>query len=423
MKKILLIIFLLCCAQLYCETDSGNDLPKSNLIRNSEFSKSGTNAWKIGKNYGAKGIYNFNDNYFEAISEIVDIREEYAFQLYQENIKLKKGGIYKVSLEAESDGEEQLYIKMTGTNSTNWKTYLFKKFEATPNYQRYEYIFSVEKADERARLEFWLTRAKTKIRIRNIKLELIDIYDIKKKVEEKEKKDKFKKLIWDEEFNYEGELNKKKWKFELGDSGWGNKELQKYTNNLENAYVKNGVLNIVALKDEKNKITSARVVTKGLKNFTYGEIEVRAKLPEAKGTWPAIWLYGAGRKYSEIDIMEHVGAEKGIIHFSAHTSNHLWDLETHRTSSLKIDRATEDFNLYTLKWAPTYLKGYVNGVEYFNLYKEDFPPEFWSFDDKMFIILNLAVGGTWGGAEGVDYNSFPQKLEIDYIRVYEFEED
>lgn len=121
--------------------------------------------------------------------------------------------------------------------------------------------------------------------------------------------------------------------------------------------------------------------------------------------------------------MEHVGAEKGIIHFSAHTSNHLWDLETHRTSSLKIDRATEDFNLYTLKWAPTYLKGYVNGVEYFNLYKEDFPPEFWSFDDKMFIILNLAVGGTWGGAEGVDYNSFPQKLEIDYIRVYEFEED
>ncbi|MGL5055612.1 MAG: family 16 glycosylhydrolase [Fusobacteriaceae bacterium] len=425
MKGIFIIIFLLCCAHLYCENDSGNNSSSSNLVANSEFAKPISNTWKIQKNYGAKGTYSFKENYFEAISETTDIREEYGFQLYQENIKLKKGGIYKVSLESESEGEEQIFIKMTGTDSTNWKTYLFKKFEATPNYQRYEYIFSVEEDDKKARLEFWLTRAKTKIRIRNIKLELIDVYDIKKKVKEKARGDaeKFKKLIWNEEFNYEGELDKTKWRFELGDSGWGNKELQKYTDSPQNAYVKNGVLNIVAVKDDKNKITSARVVTKGLKTFTYGEIEVKAKLPEGKGTWPAIWLYGAGKKYSEIDIMEHVGAEKGTVHFSVHTSNHLWDLESHRTSSIKIEKATEDYNIYTLKWTPEYLKGYVNNVEYFNLYKDDFSPEFWSFDDKMFIILNLAVGGTWGGVEGIDYNSFPQRLEVDYIRVYEYKKN
>lgn len=423
MKKIFMIIFLLCYTQLYCENDSGGNLSNNNLIKNPEFSKLIGNTWEIQKSYGAKGTYSFKDNYFEAVSEITDIREDYAFQLYQEDIKLKKGGIYKISLEAESDGEEQLFIKMTGTNSTDWKTYLFKKFEVTPNYQRYEYIFSMENEDRKARLEFWLTKARTKIRIRNIKLELVDIYEVKKKVKERREIGKFKKLIWNEEFNYEGELDKTKWRFEVGDSGWGNKELQRYTDNPRNAYVEDGILNIVAMKDDKNKITSARVVTKGLKNFTYGEIEVRARLPEGKGTWPAIWLYGEGKKYSEIDIMEHVGAEKGVVHFSAHTSNHLWDLESHRTSSIKIEKATEEYNIYTLKWTETYIKGYVNNVEYFNLYKDDFPPEFWSFDDKMFIILNLAVGGTWGGVEGIDYNSFPQSLEVDYIRVYEYKKN
>lgn len=418
MKKYIWILFLLHFIAAFSKIDS-----EKNLIRDSKFSEK-EKEWGVSKKFGAKGEYYFKDDYFEAVSQTPNLKEEYGFQFYQENLKFQKGGIYKISFEAESEEEEKLFVKVTGTNARNWKTYLYKKLEPTPGYQRYQYIFSIDKEDNGARLEFWLTRLKTKTKIKNITMELIDVYDVKDVEKERDKiseKIGERKLIWKEEFDYEGGLKKEYWVHELGGSGWGNEELQSYTSSIENSYVKDGTLHVVAdYNKATNKFTSARVITKGLKNFKYGYFEVSAKLPSGKGTWPAIWLYGAGRRYSEIDIMEHIGAETGIVHFSTHTSNQLDDLETHRTAFVTVTGATTDFQIYGLEWTSKYIRGFVNGVEYFNLYKEDFPPDFWQFDENMFIILNLAVGGTWGGVNGVDYKSFPQTFLIDYVRVYEY---
>lgn len=242
----------------------------------------------------------------------------------------------------------------------------------------------------------------------------------------------FSKLIWSDEFNYVGVPNTSKWAYELGGSGWGNDELQYYTDNPKNAFVKNGMLHITAINEPypvpvpsrdvplKDQFTSARLVTKGKATFKYGRIEVRAKLPIGVGVWSAFWLFGRGEKYSEIDIMENVGYEPEKVWFSTHSESGTVNKEAHNTKMIIVANTNTVFKTYSLDWTPEYIIGYVDGVQYFSLYKKDIAPELWTFDDGMFLIFNLAVGGSWGGYAGIDHAAFPQTIQVNYVRVYAY---
>lgn len=247
------------------------------------------------------------------------------------------------------------------------------------------------------------------------------------------------KLVWSDEFDYNGLPNPSKWNYDVGGHGWGNKELQNYTERRkENARVENGVLVIEARRDgnDGNPYTSARLVTKGKGDWTYGRIEVRAKLPSGRGTWPAIWMLATKRSYGagywpdngEIDIMEHVGYDPDVIHFSAHTKAYHHSIGTQKSAKTTIDSARSDFNVYAVEWTPQEIRWYVNDRQYFKFDNEKLSNpaadnKQWPFDKPFHLLLNLAVGGTWGGAHGVDDSIWPQRMEVDYVRVYQQREN
>lgn len=228
---------------------------------------------------------------------------------------------------------------------------------------------------------------------------------------------------WADEFDYEGLPDPAKWDYDIGGSGWGNNELQYYTNNLENAQVGEGVLKITAIKEDK-EYTSARLVSRKKGDFLYGRFEIKAKLPTGRGTWPAVWMlstdwvYGGWPRSGEIDIIEHVGYDQNKVHMSVHTQAYNHKIGTQKTSFKTVPGVSEDFHLYRLDWTPYSIKGYVDDVPLFEFINDGKGIDSWPFDQKFHILLNLAVGGDWGGAQGVDPSIFPQSMEVDYVRVY-----
>ena len=244
------------------------------------------------------------------------------------------------------------------------------------------------------------------------------------KQEEKEKK---WELIWNDEFDYEGLPDENKWDYDAGGVGWGNAEQQFYTAyDTETARVSNGVLIIEAHKKWHLGMPykSARVVTRGRGDFLYGKIEVCAKLPKGRGIWPAIWMMPTEQKYGgwpssgEIDIMEMVGFEQDIIHMSVHTESFNHKIGTHKTSYAYLKGASDEFHIYSIEWYPDKIYFLLDGKEYFRFTKMGDNYKVWPFDQKFYIILNIAVGGTWGAAKGIDNSIFPQRMEVDYVRVY-----
>ena len=241
------------------------------------------------------------------------------------------------------------------------------------------------------------------------------------------------RLVWADEFDYSGLPDPAKWSYDVGGHGWGNKELQYYTEQRkENARVENGLLVIEARKDawEGHEYTSARLVSKGKGDWTYGRFEVKAKLPSGRGSWPAIWMLPTGWEYGswpnsgEIDIMEHVGYEADVVHASVHTRAYHHSIKTQKSARVDVPSARSEFNVYAVEWTPEEIRGYVNKQHYFTFKNErltnpaaDYRQ--WPFDKPFHILLNIAVGGTWGGAEGVDEKIWPQRMEIDYVRVYQ----
>lgn len=241
-------------------------------------------------------------------------------------------------------------------------------------------------------------------------------------------------LIWSDEFDYVGYPDSTKWSYYIGDGcpelcGWGNNELQYYTRrSLSNARVSDGLLTIEVHQEEiKNRdYSSAKLVTRGKKDWKYGRFEIRARVPEAKGVWSAIWMlpsdplrYGDWPKSGEIDIMENVGYDPDSIVASVHTEAHNFTLGTQANSKLNIPTNSSEFHTYQLDWDETELVISVDGNEYF-VYKnkkENYAQ--WPFDQPMFLILNIAYGGNWGGLQGIDPDKLPQKMEIDYVRVYQ----
>ena len=235
-------------------------------------------------------------------------------------------------------------------------------------------------------------------------------------------------LIWQDEFNYNGLPNKEKWSYDVGGHGWGNGEKQYYTENrLENARVEDGVLYITARKEEyeKNDYTSARLVTKNKGDWLYKRIEVRAKLPRGRGTWPAIWMlptewnYGAWPSSGEIDIMEHVGFNQGVIHGTVHTKSYNHKIGTQRGKSIKLEDVSNSFHTYSIEWYPHKIMFFVDDIHYYTFNNEMMGWREWPFDTPFHLILNIAVGGGWGGQKGIDDSIWPQTMEVDYVRVYD----
>lgn len=238
------------------------------------------------------------------------------------------------------------------------------------------------------------------------------------------------KLIWSDEFNGSGLPDSSRWNFETkgNATGWGNNEKQFYTNrDTANAYVKDGILHIVALKEssENKSYTSARLSTSDKFNFTYGRIDVRAKLPAGRGTWPAIWMLGQNRKTvkwpdcGEIDIMEHVGYDKDTIHGTIHTAAYNHIKGTQKGKTIFIADPYDTFHLYSVIWTKEKIDFLLDNKIYHSFSNEHKSTAEWPFDDPFYIILNLAIGGNWGGKKGIDDTVFPASFLIDYVRVYQ----
>lgn len=231
---------------------------------------------------------------------------------------------------------------------------------------------------------------------------------------------------WQDEFDVDGKPDPARWSYDLGGGGWGNNELQAYTDDAANAFVRDGVLHVVALKQarEGRDYTSARLVSKGRGDFRYGRFEARAKLPRGRGTWPAIWMlptewaYGGWPRSGEIDIMEHVGFDPGRVHISVHTQSYNHVAGTQRTATRVVDGVMDGFHLYRFDWTPAEIRGYVDDVPLFAFRNEGTGPDAWPFDRTFHWLINLAVGGNWGGREGIDPAAFPATLQVDWVRVY-----
>lgn len=235
-----------------------------------------------------------------------------------------------------------------------------------------------------------------------------------------------KQPVWADEFAYTGPPDPAKWGYDTGGHGWGNNELQHYTNALGNAQVAAGKLTITARKEEfgGNQYTSARLVTKNKGDFLYGRFEVKAKLPTGRGTWPAIWMlptdwaYGDWPKSGEIDIMEHVGYDQNRVHVTVHTEAYNHSIKTQKGQSTVVPTASTQFHVYRADWTPYAVRGYIDDALVFTFVNEGKGAATWPFDKSFHLLLNIAVGGNWGGAQGVDPTVYPQTMEVEYVRVY-----
>lgn len=242
-------------------------------------------------------------------------------------------------------------------------------------------------------------------------------------------------LVWAEEFDGT-ELNMDNWTIEVNGNGGGNQELQYYTDRPENLRVADGLLTIEARKEEYlgKQYTSGRIITKNKQDFTYGKVEVRLKVPSGVGTWPAFWMlgYGSWPVAGEIDIMEHVGYDPNKFHCALHTKNKNGMNGQNFHASQSFDQpVANDFHTITMEWVENEFLGfdrihmYVDGVKT-TTFAETTQLQLsgdWPFNEPFFFILNLAIGGSWGGLRGVDDSMFenPVLYQVDYIRVYQFE--
>ena len=227
-------------------------------------------------------------------------------------------------------------------------------------------------------------------------------------------------LFWSEEFNTDGAPDSTKWGYDIGkgDWGWGNNELEYYTNRMENSIVQGGVLKVTAMKEDYNGsgYTSARLITKNKFAFTYGKVEIRAKLPAGVGTWPATWMLGSDNatvgwpKCGEIDIMEHLGRTLNTIYGTLHYPGRSGGNADGSTTV--IANVTTDFHIYSMDWSAGAVKLYVDGVLFHTTVNSPGMP----FNHDFFFIVNMALGGNFGGP--LDPAFTKATMEVDYIRVY-----
>lgn len=250
------------------------------------------------------------------------------------------------------------------------------------------------------------------------------------------------KLVWSDEFNRPGPPNPDRWVQEKGFIR--NQEAQFYTENRsENARVEKGKLIIEARREnwpnpnyvanskrwsetrERAEYTSASLTTAGKASWSHGRIEVRAKLPGGKGTWPAIWMLGVNRREvgwprcGEIDIMENVGFDPGVIHANIHTEKYNHARKTNKGNKVELKDPDRKFHVYSVEWDSNEMKFAVDGKVYFTYANEKSGVAAWPYDLPFYLILNVAVGGSWGGQKGIDPEIFPRRMEVDWVRIYQ----
>lgn len=254
------------------------------------------------------------------------------------------------------------------------------------------------------------------------------------------------KLVWSDEFDTDGSPDPKKWAFEKGYVRNG--ELQFYTDRKENVRIEKGILTIEGLKEKfpnpnfkegekgdwnKSKAhadyTAASMTTESIVSWTYGRVDVRAKIPTGRGTWPAIWMLGANihqagwPKCGEIDILENVGFDPDGIHTTIHTLAYNHTKNTQKGHREELKKPYDDFHVYSVEWDAKAVTFYLDDKKVYGFENDGKGDDAtWPFDKPMFLILNFAIGGGWGGAKGIDESIFPQKFSIDYVRVYQKED-
>ena len=222
-------------------------------------------------------------------------------------------------------------------------------------------------------------------------------------------------IVWSDEFDGDGYINSQFWNYETGGGGWGNQEVQVYSNSSANIIKENGILKITAIKESNGSYSSARITTQNKIDFKYARIDIRAKLPSLAGTWPALWMLGDNYssvgwpRCGEIDIMEQF-ADKTYVQSTCH-----WDNNGSTASyGLPTDLSTPtEFHTYSIDWRQGSIKAYLDDVLFYEMSTNSTMP----FDANFFFIFNVAMGGTNGGT--IDPNFTSDSMEVDYIRVYQ----
>jgi beta-glucanase (GH16 family) len=245
------------------------------------------------------------------------------------------------------------------------------------------------------------------------------------------------RLVWADDFDADGLPDPDKWDYDTSRNllGWYNNELQYYAAaRPENSRVAGGSLIIAARKENLSALgasdwggqrySSARLVTRGKASWTFGFIEIRAKLPCGRGTWPALWMLSAPPQQAwpddgEIDIMEHVGFDPGVIHATAHTLAYNHTRNNARTATTHVPDACTAFHRYQLTWNAQKLTIGIDDLNYYQYSNDGSGNAEWPFDSAQYLILNVAVGGDWGGQMGIDDTIWPVQMEVDYVRVYQ----
>ena len=239
-------------------------------------------------------------------------------------------------------------------------------------------------------------------------------------------------LVWNDEFDGPA-LNLEKWSYEIGGHGWGNNELQYYSDDDSTAFIRDGKLVLRAdivpqgtgSADNLRYFSSARLRTSGKGDWRYGRIDVKAKLALGQGIWPAIWMlptdwmYGGWPESGEIDIMEHVGYDPGRVHGSIHTGSYNHKINTQRGGSKLLDKISSKFYVYAIEWYEDRIDFLIDDAKYFSFQndgKNDFNT--WPFNQRFHLLINIAVGGNWPGSPD-ETTQFPTEMEVEYVRVYE----
>jgi beta-glucanase (GH16 family) len=235
------------------------------------------------------------------------------------------------------------------------------------------------------------------------------------------------KLVWSDEFERPGLPDPAKWSYEEG--RLRNHELQYYTQQrIENAEVKSdGCLHIIARKElfENAQYTSSSLTTWGKFHFTYGRVEIRAKVPGGRGTWPALWMMGTGHGkmpwplYGEIDLMENLGCDPDRVQFTVHDEKYNWRKNNEKKAFITVPHFSQNFHLYTLEWDHEKLRWFFDGKQVHEYDNDGTGPDAWPFDQPEYLLMNLAYGGDSGGKKGVDDSLLPADYLIDYVRIYQ----
>jgi beta-glucanase (GH16 family) len=230
-------------------------------------------------------------------------------------------------------------------------------------------------------------------------------------------------LVWSDEFSTPGALDPSVWNYEIGtgSNGWGNNELESYTNSLDNVHIDTGYLHITAIKGISPLYSSGRITTKGKKEFTHCRVNIRAQLPEGQGIWPALWMLGANISTvswpacGEIDIMELLGQNPSTVYGTVHWNDNGHVMQGGSTS-LSGGKFSNSFHIFSLIWGPNHFQWLIDNQPYLYINKSATPA--FPFDLPQFFIFNVAVGGNWPQApDGTTL--FPQNMIVDYIRVYQ----